>query len=778
MDRAVRSGPVELDPSVYAAEKALSLYQSCHNRLRETLRSSSEEGYGKLCSKENYGLVMNLELRMAQTLRFLAFVHASHKFVEVAIKYHDMAVSLLVGVFEQSQQQMENRADGSGSGSGQLMTSRYPSQTGETEHSGSGDAVGGDAVGSHPDEERHREASHSSSNRDSRDPEGENADSFEWRSDSIDFDVGSEGRVLAKVSLDPSLHPFLNNRSTEAELTVAFVQPSENERVRAISASLNALGELHSMAGDDKQAMESYREALEILRAACEEEEEGEEESDIVDERNQNDSKESQPGNRVGLDADGIDCTTKQSTVQDILHEELANTLMNVGNFHLRRDELDAAQNAYSTVWALHTDNIKGVETAPSTPMSQGASLAADSRGAYSLPTNSSVKNFRTPQTPTTPKSYKTPDVQDMKHCSQGALVALNNLGVVHERKGELQESLACQCYVHRVRVELLGEEHADTLQTLINIANCCQRLGDWNLAVNAYNAVAAGYRKIVRSHESAAESGAASNLGGYIGNCRKLAGTLRNWGTCLARQHNISVALDKFSEAIKTEEKIANAAVSSSNEEVVYNAKLSKAQLLGIVGCLHIDHGVSHFRSADQAKLAFQKAIEVYDELGFEKNHPSLQWMRKSVSMVDAESAPGRTEIPPPPPPPCPPVQQSSAPTNPAACSTPIQRPARVERHDTGETGHATTGTGQTGGTSDEVDLDDIDSIELDGVLATDENDVFDPDDDDIFLGVNSMDELDRALATDDEFDDNHDEVNDIDGMFTCSKVIPPFVS
>lgn len=758
MDRAVRSGPIAMEPSVHAAEKALSLYESCHNRLKETLPSSSEEVH----LKENNGLVMNLELRIAQTLRFLAFLHASHAFVEVAIKYHDMAVGLLVGVFEQNQQ-TENRNDGSGSGSGQLIASRNPSQSGDSEHSD-----GRDAVRTHPD----RGESHSSSNRDGRDPEGENAGSLEQ--DSNDCDIGSEGRVLATVSLDPSMHPFLNNRlsfADDAELTVAFVQPSENERVRAISASLNALGELHSKAGDDKQAMESYREALEILRAACEEEDEVEEESDVFDEKNDDNSKEKQPGNRVGLDAAGIDCTTKENTVQDILKEELANTLMNVGNFHLRRDELDAALNAYSTVWALHTDNMTSVNTAPSTPLSH-ESFAVDSRGAYSLPTNTSVNNFRTPQTPmsqkslSTPTSYQTPNVQDMKRCSPGALMALNNLGVVHERKGEFQEALACQYYVHRVRVELLGEEHTETIQTLVNIANCCQRLRDWNLAVNAYNEAAAGYRKIIRSRESAAGSGVASNLEGYMKICRSLAGTLRNWGTCLARQHNISVALDKFHEAIKTEEKIANAAVESSSEELVYNAKLSKAQLLGIVGCLHIDHRVSHLRCADQAKLAFREAIEVYDELGFEKDHPALQWMRKSLSIADADSAPGPTEIPPPPPPPYPPLQQSSAPTNTGACSTPIQRPARVERHDTGETGHATTGTGQTGKTSDEVDLDDIDSFELDGVLATDENDVFDPDDDDIFLGVNSTDELDQALATDDECDGNHDEVNDIDGL------------
>ena len=775
MDRAVRSGPTALDPSVHAAEKALSLYQSCHNRLKETLRSPSEEGHDSLQDKS--GLVMNLELRMAQTLRFLAFLHASQsssnvQYVEVAIKYHDMAVSLLVGVFEHNQQQkMENRADDSGLGSGQLNDAlRHPYQSGETEHSDDRDAVG-----THSDE-GHRDTSFSSSNRDSRDPEGENADSLEWRSDSNDFEGGSEGRVLATVSLGPSLHPFLKNRSSFAgeaeqfpETTVTFVEPSENERVRAISASLNALGELHSKAGDDKQAMESYREALEILRAACEEEEGGEEKSDAFDEKNNDDSKE-RPGDRVGLDAVGIDCTTKENTVQDILKEDLANTLMNVGNFHLRRDELDAALNAYSTVWALHTDNItsNGVESAPSTPMSQDASFTVDSRGAYSLPTNSSVKNFQTPQTSvshkslSTPTSYQTPDVQHMKHCSPGALVALNNLGVVHERKGELQEALACQYYVHRVRAELLGEEHTETIQTLINIANCCQRLRNWNLAASAYDEAAAGYRKILRSHESAAESGAVSNLEGYMVICRSLAGTLRNYGTCLARQHRIPVALDKFSEAIQTEEKIANAAVASSHcEELVYNAKLSKAQLLGIVGCLHIEHRASH-----QAKLAFQEAIEVYDELGFEKGHPALQWMRKSVGMADAD---GPIEIPPPPPPP-PPPRPPMTPPSPAAYSTPIERPARVERHDTGETGHATTGTGQTDGTSDEVDLDEIDSVELDGVLATDENDVFDPDDDDIFLGVNSTDELEQALATDDEFDDHRVEVNENDGTCTCS--------
>jgi len=54
-------------------------------------------------------------------------------------------------------------------------------------------------------------------------------------------------------------------------IQVTFQLPSEDQRVRAIAVSLNALAQLHAKCGDDRAAMDAYREALEILRAATEE---------------------------------------------------------------------------------------------------------------------------------------------------------------------------------------------------------------------------------------------------------------------------------------------------------------------------------------------------------------------------------------------------------------------------------------------------------------------------------------------------------------------------
>jgi hypothetical protein len=59
---------------------------------------------------------INLELRLAQTLRLLATLHASSSNsddvknssnnLEMAINYHDRAVSLLVGVFEEEEERI------------------------------------------------------------------------------------------------------------------------------------------------------------------------------------------------------------------------------------------------------------------------------------------------------------------------------------------------------------------------------------------------------------------------------------------------------------------------------------------------------------------------------------------------------------------------------------------------------------------------------------------------------------------------------------------------
>ncbi len=101
---------------------------------------------------------------------------------------------------------------------------------------------------------------------------------------------------------------------------------------------------------------------------------------------------------------------------------------MNVlGNFHLLRDELEAALNAFSNMWALH----QGVafprrrhKSDANTPLGRSFALLLH---LSALP---SIDNANDDHKGLTP--------------SPVALVALNNLGIVHERRGKLSEVLSC----------------------------------------------------------------------------------------------------------------------------------------------------------------------------------------------------------------------------------------------------------------------------------------------------------------------------------------------
>ena len=118
------------------AECAYKLYRSCHKHvmtISTTCRLSSTSSPGSVmilpedgitndaiphpsCGTQTTATTINLELRLAQTLRLLATLHASSSNsddvknssnnLEMAINYHDRAVSLLVGVFEEEEERI------------------------------------------------------------------------------------------------------------------------------------------------------------------------------------------------------------------------------------------------------------------------------------------------------------------------------------------------------------------------------------------------------------------------------------------------------------------------------------------------------------------------------------------------------------------------------------------------------------------------------------------------------------------------------------------------
>ncbi|KAL3800255.1 hypothetical protein ACHAWO_013837 [Cyclotella atomus] len=499
------------------ATASLDIYQSCLASIKRAKRTKTNTVYKE---KEVTKKCINLELRMATILRFLAISVLSNTNndegrianIKSAIGYHDDAVSLLVGVFDDGKE--ENKSD----------VDKYSK-----------------------------------------------ADEME--------DEDDDSSILFTLQIPQQTGTTI----------LQFTIPTENQRVRAIATSLNSLASLHALFNDDRSAMDAYREALEILRAATEEEEE-----------------ECKSETKSGIELD------------------LAETLMNVGTFHLRRDELDAALNAYSTVYALHLNGSKESSTSSS---------------------------------------------------SSSALAALNNLGIVHERRGELVKALECYMQVKSRRVDMLGVEDVAVADAWMNIGNCMQRQLQWEEAGGAYVNAIEIYQKYSREESSWQESVKLS---------RALSGALRNNGTRFSKQRKIADAIEQFVEGVMVEDEMIQTLFSTSQGEngikdAIYQSKLSMAQMLGILGCLYLEHLPLEAQSFCKSKGAFHKAIQIYFELGCAPDHPSVVWAGsnlESASRLEEQSKQQQVH-PPPPPPPTPPPKKQRNPLSPSS----VEKPELVTR-------------------------------------------------------------------------------------------------
>ncbi|KAL7548427.1 hypothetical protein ACHAWF_011717 [Thalassiosira exigua] len=543
-----------------------------------------------------------------------------------------------------------------------------------------------------------------------------------------DDDEREEGRALLSILVpdDRGREPVekRGDTGTRAAIRLTFLRPTEDERVRSIAASLNASASLRAARGDDRAAMDAYREALEILRAAAEEGPEGE----------------------GGTEGEG-----GPSPIQ----ADLADTLMNVGNFHLRRDELEAARNAYATAWTLRSGTEEG-----DGGDSEGEGI--DDPAGPSTPVGGGTRGdeppyLRTPRgTPGAPPGGRSRDALDSdvvsspsSSSSRGALAALSNLGVVHERRGELDAALAChERVLAGARTARRGREDSEAARALTNAGNCLQRALRVEEAGEAHaEAVRICEGLLTRIGNGGGGEGGRRSARESLAIRRTLAGALRNGGVCLWKARRVAEAIDALTDAVEAERAIVALASSGPENDVARGggresasaarlraeATESAAQLLGWIGCLRLEPEVAGSDDARERSLeAFRAALAMYEgELGRGPSHPSAAWVRRNLAAAErSEGSEVRSEeeeeeeVPPPPPPP--PIAPPSSDSPPTERSAPSQMAP------------AEDGV---------VDLDDIDSVELDAALATDEEE----DADDVFGGVDqtSTDELDEFLST-----------------------------
>ena len=644
---------------ITCAQKALKLYQECFAKVKKRASSFTTETTVNSMSKDPSEIGINLELRIASTLRLLAAVHAAtddhedntndvedrgevkdgddrHHHTRAAIQYHDDAVSLLVGVFEDEDEKSQFSSDQEN------------------------DVIDADvALGEGADQFSTPQTIKHSASPISKDTSIE-IDPFTTECDAMATgEVGSSNEIFLTIQMPHDENLLQFTTLTSQPTKIIFLKPAEEQRVRAIAMSLNAMAGLHARQGNDGAAMESFREALEILRAATEEQEEN----------------DSSSGNE------------RQDRTKSRVELDLANTLQAVGNFHLRRDELDAAFNAYSTVWALYNGS-DDLASASSQDGVGGASVTV-ARESPSPSTDLDRSRLR--------KTIAKKD--DSESLSTGALAALNNLGIVHERRGELEEAISCYDQLLRARIETLGSDHFDTANAFVNIGNCYQRKLDWEKAAFAYKEATSIYDLVSNQQQVCLTL----DQNGMIRLQRSLAGVLRNWGTCCWKQRRIPEAIDLINQSVNVEEiLISDSLELAASHEIKRASSESMAQMLGILGCLYVEQNDVGHRSFAKSEEAFTIALQIYEELGYEKIDPAVAWASNNLASVRVMNA--RSTTPPAPPAPTPKASLEAA-------------------------------------TSDEVDLDEVDSVVLDEVLG---------EDDSLFSGVeDSTEELDEILSS-----------------------------
>lgn len=751
---------VSLSAAIDYAEHAYKLYRSCHSRVMKmstsTCRLSStspgsviileEDGNGitngaipqcppspnslrgnkKFINEDSGGnqasLRINLELRLALTLRLLATLHASsnsdderNSNLELAINYHDKAVSLLIGVFEDEDEDQELDMGAAvkkeevevvvvGRDRSSSITSlETPMATLIWENPGGG--IAGD-VGEH--------------------------DNIIADTEGTDNDDGNvDGGILLTMNIPindkfPTIMTVTSK--TAVKLTqqhVSFLRPTENQRVLAISSSLNTLATLHATAGNDSAAMGAYREALEILQAAnnAEEEEEKEKEEDTdpvkrLIEKEDEDNDINNEKKRRGV------------ALLSPIATDLADTLTNVGNFHLRRDELDAAHNAYSTVWGLYDKILRNEDDDENVAPPVGiVAIAAAAAATTSIRSKLAV-------------------------CfPNGALIAMNNLGVVHERRSEFHEALSCYEAVYRIRLRQQRQQdkkddnsdmNIDVINPLLNIGNVHHRLQQYDEAYSTYS-------EVVRMCKSAIRI--LTNEDGHkiVRILQTLTGALRNWGTCYLEQRRFHDAINKINEASILEDEIISVllpstlSVSTTDQSAaVKRAKESKAQLLGLLGCLYLECKDDGLISLDKSAESFRYMIDTYRGMGHtdESSHSKIVWAKHNLEIVDnlrseaITTAASRVALVH--------VRESPAPPPPMTTSSSVSYSIPSDEPQITQVALLTINK----------DDEDVDStVELDKVLESDEkyeNHITSDDSDSTFkdLFVSSTDELEDFLS------------------------------
>ena len=354
-----------------------------------------------------------------------------------------------------------------------------------------------------------------------------------------------------------------------------FVTMNEHQRMRLISNSLNALGNLYSRRGDDEDAIVSFIDALDLLRSI-------EDPVGIVDDdpTATNTNANSRNGD-VGMDArndnDDDDNINASGTTTIDIRDDIARTLLSLSTLHGRRGELDDAIEYGEEALAVLTER-------------HGDSDAREEEG------------------------------EDGPNRHPAVLSALHALGRLYDLDGDFDNAMACYEDSFLGRCKTVGSDDICVADVLVDMSSALQRTGNNVDGALELNSQALRIYRLLLTQEDGDGRAEGANHRANQRKCKVcLAGTLQNRGSMYMEKNNYDEALICYADAM---ESLREAKGKDHPDVAALWAVMGDANVVG--------------ERFDVAKDCYAAALEAHRMRGLEDTESPILWMLQKIRVIE----------------------------------------------------------------------------------------------------------------------------------------------
>ena len=280
-----------------------------------------------------------------------------------------------------------------------------------------------------------------------------------------------------------------------------FVTMNEHQRMRLISNSLNALGNLYSRRGDEEDAIVSFTDALDLLRSI-------ENPVGIVDD---DPTAANSSNGQVGIDvrSNGDDNIKASAGTTIDIRDDIARTLLSLSTLHGRRGELDDAIEYGEEALAVLTER-------------HGDSAIRE-------------------------------EGKDGPNRHPSVLSALHALGRLYDLDGDFDNAMACYEDSFLGRCKTVGSDDICVADVLVDMSSALQRTGNNVDGALELNSQALRIYRLLLTQGSGDGRAEGANHRAHQRKCKVcLAGTLQNRASMYMEKNDYDDALICYADAME----------------------------------------------------------------------------------------------------------------------------------------------------------------------------------------------------------------------------------